>query len=558
LNDPAIRSVSRREVTIYSSEITGTIHIFFHDLAVPQRMTPATATYTSAQPAQLHQSQPRRLGRAWRHWGLLALVLLALAVRLPGVNRPLVGHFATKNVTYAMIARNWVRGRSSACYPAMDCMTGGERGWHLLEFPVASYLAGVGWSCCGGSLDVWGRATSMTFSVGSVLVLFWLVRRWHGLSAACGAAVMLALAPVAIIFGQSFMLESSVAFFSIVTFACLDQWLAKRRHRWLALAAAGFSLLLLTKIYMLVLILPLTVMAWRELHRHSRRAMRRHWIEFVVAAVLATAPALAWCANVLRVSATDSPLSQRVFYSIRQSAEVNQASLRLLSSPAFYAKLLDDLTGPVLTPLGFVLCLTGLMNPACRRHLVWLAAMAVLVMALPAKFYGILYYDVVLLPPLCILAGLGWQRVAERLRPSLAATAGFVAIALLLSMRYTVGPAFLTPEEDRGVTAAAAALGELADVEEPVLTMHGWCTDLLYYCDRPGWGVSPDDPRLPDRFALALRQGTRWCVATNLDVLDRSPLALAELAEWTVVREGDDFRIYRLDSRNAGHVFKGP
>jgi hypothetical protein len=217
-----------------------------------------------------------------------------------------------------------------------------------------------------------------------------------------------------------------------------------------------------------------------------------------------------------------------------------------LVSPSFYRKLLDDFTGPVLTPLGFVLCLTGLMNRAWRRHAPWLASMAVLVAALPAKFYDILYYDVVLLPPLCIVAGLGWQLVAERLRPERPAIAGLLAVALLFSLRYTVGPAFVTPAEDRSVTAAAAALRELADIEEPVLTMHGWCTDLLYYCDRPGWGVSPDDPQLHERFALARRWGARWCVATNLAEVERSSQAVAELSDWTVVREGDDFRVYAM------------
>ncbi|HUY33839.1 MAG TPA: glycosyltransferase family 39 protein [Pirellulales bacterium] len=505
---------------------------------------PRTATHRGAQLAQLPQSPPPRFAWLRRNGGLLALVLLAAAVRLPGVNRPLVGHFATKSVFYAMIARNWVMGRSPVWYPAIDCMTGGERGWHLLEFPVAAYLAGAGWACFGGSLDVWGRATCVAFSAGSVLMLFSLVRRWHGLSAAYGAAVTLALAPVAIIFGQCFMLESSLVFFSVATIGCLDQWLARRERRWLALAAVSFALLLLTKIYMLVLILPLAAMARREPRVGPWGGSRRRWIEFIVAGALAATPALVWCANVVRVSAPNGPLSQRVFYSLRQSAAVHQSPQELLVSPTFHRKLLDDLTGPVLTPLGFVLCIVGLTNPAWRRHVAWLASMAVLVAALPAKFHDILYYDVVLLPPLCILTGLGWQRVAERLRVGRMATVGLLSVAMLLSLRYAVGPAFLTPPEDRGVTAAAAALRGLAGIEEPVLTMHGWCPDLLYYCDRPGWAVSPDDPRLPERFALARRHGTRWCVATNLEAIDRCPLAISALADWEVVHEGDDFRVY--------------
>ncbi|HVC96494.1 MAG TPA: glycosyltransferase family 39 protein [Pirellulales bacterium] len=503
------------------------------------------ASRSGPQLAPLAQSSPRRFPWVWRNRALLALVLLAAAVRLPGVNRPLVGHFATKNTIYAMIARNWTTRHSPPWYPAIDCMAGGERGWHLLELPVAAFLAGAGWAGCGGSLDVWGRATSIIFSVGGVVVLFSLVRRWHGQSAAFGAGLALALAPVAVIFGQSFMLESSVVFFCVATFWFLDEWLAGQSRHWLVLAAISFGLLLMTKIYMLVLALPLVAKVWSELRNGSWPSRGRCWLEFLVAGALAAAPALVWCANVARVSAADNPLSERVYYSLRQSAEVHQSPQSLLLSPTFYRKLLDDLTGPVLTPLGFVLCLTGMMNPAWRRHLAWLTSMAVLVVALPAKFYDLLYYDVVFLPPLCILVGLGWQMVAERLRPSGTAVAGVLAVGLLLSLRYAIGPAFATPAEDRSVTAAAAALRSLTNVEEPVITMHGSCTDLLYYCDRPGWGVSPDDPRLPERFALARRHGTRWCVATNLELFDRSPLALAELADWTVEREGADFRIYK-------------
>jgi hypothetical protein len=276
----------------------------------------------------------------------------------------------------------------------------------------------------------------------------------------------------------------------------------------------------------------------------QKRSQGGSWFELILAGILALAPAIAWCANVARVSAPDNRLSHRVFYSLRQSAGVHQAPQRLLDSPGFYRKLLDDLTGPVLTPLGFALCLAGLTNRAWRRHLYWLLSMALLVAALPAKFYDILYYDLVVLPPLCVLCGLGWQLIDERMHISRRAKVGLLLIALLLSMRYAVGPAFTTPAEDRSVTAAAAALQDLAEVEEPVLTMHGWCTDLLYYCDRPGWDVSPDDPRLRERFDLAVREGTRWCVATNLAELDGSRSASTELARWTVVREGNDFRVY--------------
>ena len=85
--------------------------------------------------------------------------------------RPLTGAFATKNATYAMIARNWATGRSPWRLPTTDCVAGGDRGWHLVELPVAAYIAGAGWRYVGGSLDVWGRATAVAWSIGSIAAL---------------------------------------------------------------------------------------------------------------------------------------------------------------------------------------------------------------------------------------------------------------------------------------------------------------------------------------------------------------------------------------------------
>ncbi|HVX61927.1 MAG TPA: glycosyltransferase family 39 protein, partial [Pirellulales bacterium] len=164
------------------------------------------------------------------------LLLLTAAIRLPGVNRPLLGNFSTKNLTYAMIARNWGEGRASLWRPTMDCLVGGQRGLHLLELPVSAYLSGTAWRLCGGSLDAWGRLASVAFSVGAVALRFSLVRRWHGQAAAYGAGLALALSPAAIIFGQSFMLEASLVFFMMASFWALDRWLTTCRSFWLLAA----------------------------------------------------------------------------------------------------------------------------------------------------------------------------------------------------------------------------------------------------------------------------------------------------------------------------------
>ncbi|HVX60033.1 MAG TPA: glycosyltransferase family 39 protein [Pirellulales bacterium] len=472
-------------------------------------------------------------------------VVLAVLVRLPGICRPLLGHFATKNVTYAMIARNWVLGRASFWHPTMDCMAGGDRGWHLLEVPVSAYLAGAGWSIFGGSLDVWGRASCIAFSAGAVALMFALVRRWHGPIAACGASVALALSPSAVIFGQSFMLEAPLMFFALASFFCLERWLSGNRRRWLLLAATSFALLLLTKIYMLVLALPLAALVWRRMANTARAEGLRTGGEFILAALAAVAPAALWYAHVWQIAAPGEPSSAHVFYSVRQSATVHGWPHPLLTSADFYRRLLDDLSGWMLTPIGAALALAGFWNSAWRRHAAWLAATAILVAALPSKFYELSYYDLAILPVFCLLVGLGWQAVYERIKPGRFGIACTLLAAIVFSLRHAAHPAFATPAEDRGVLAAAAAVRARTRPEEPVATLHGAASDLLYYCDRPGWAFSVNDRRLNERLQIARERGARWLVVADLDSAlgSRSAAALAKLR---AVGEGEDFRIYEL------------
>ena len=501
-------------------------------------MSDASAQIEIPQPSQ----SPRLTAIFW------ALLVLAAAVRLVGIDRPLVGNFATKNVVYAMVARNWAQGRTDLRYPMLDCLVGGRRSLHMLEFPASAYLTGSLWRVFGGSLDIWGRATAVAFSTASVAMIFLFVRRRHGPVAALGAGAALALSPVSIIYGQSFMLEPSLVFFTLATFYCLDRWLAAGRRAWLTGASVCFALLLLTKVYMLVLLLPLAATLLRAGHNGLCPAgqpgqPRRRRIA-AAALTLAILPAAVWYWHAMRTAAPGGPLASSVFYSVRQSGAVHCPPHPLLRSPDFYRQLLDDLTGVVLTPVGFMLLLVGVLDRAWRGYAVWLLAMLVLVVALPLKFHEMNYYYLAVLPPLCVVAGLGWQTVYRKLRPGRAAIVGLLAVALVFSLRYAVGPAFVTPEEDRAVVVAGAAVQALADDDEPVVTMHGSTIDLLYYCNRPGWAIAPDDPKLDSVLDEHRRQGARFLVVAGPEA-EGGPAAIAALP---VVQDGDGFRIYALST----------
>lgn len=467
---------------------------------------------------------------------MAAVVLLALLVRCGGIDRPLLGHYATRNVVNAMMARNWAQGEASFWRPTLDALAGGQPAWIMVELPVAAYAAGALWHYLGGSLDAWGRCLSIALSLGSTWLLMLLVARWHGQRPALVAGLVLALAPVSVVVGQSFLLESSLVFGALAALLAMERYLAGRGRWWLLGCAAMLSLVLLTKIYMLVLFLPLCTMVWQT--------QRRVDVLALTALALAAAPAVLWYADAYLAAAGAD--AQRLYYSVRHSVADHAWPHPLLTDPDFYARLARTLASSALTPLGALLAAVGLLHQGARRHWPWLLAMAVLLVALPRKFDEQPYYWLVVLPPLCVLAGLGWQRIETyRPLPRWAAPAMLVA-AVGLSLRLSIGPAYATPEEDRAVLPAAAAVRELAGAEERVITMHGSTLDLLYYCQRRGWGLSPHDEELSQRVLTARRQGAAWMVVVDSAQPDVTPLLERAAAPCEMVRSQPGWRIYRL------------
>lgn len=474
------------------------------------------------------------------------LLAASVLLRVGGLARPLLGHFSSKSVLYAMIARNWATGRSSWLLPRVDCLCDGQRGLHLVDYPVAAWPAALGWKMFGGSLDVWGRATTVVFSVISIVLLYRLALRWHGRTAALGAAWALALSPASVIYGQSFMLEPSIVCFTLAAMLSLDRWAVDRRSRWLAAATIGLALAVWTKIYLVVLLVPLAaVLAWRRTEP-ARPLARGSLIALVLAALVAITPGLLWTSWVWSISRSESDTAAHVFYSLHTSAAVHAPGSALLLSPDFYRKLLDDFTGPALTPLGFVLALAGLAHPAAARYRSWLATCLLLVLLLPLKFYRLNYYDLVVLPPVCLLAGLGWQKWRSIAGSSEWHRWLVLGVAVALSLRWALVPGFVTPAEDRAVPSAAAAARALTEPGEAIATVHGTNFDLLYYCDRPGWALAIDDPRFDERLAYAQASGARLLVVAHVEALERHPAAKRSINSLPLVASGEDYQIFRL------------
>lgn len=498
--------------------------------------------------AERESPQHAARGPGWR-W-LLLIVLIAVVVRCGGLSRPLVGNFATKNAAYGMIARNFARDAAPFWRPTVDVLIVGEPGAHLLEVPLAAYVAGYGWKWCGGNLNIWGRLQAVFWSALTAALLAWLGTRWFDRLAGVAAGLVYALSPVAIIYGQSFMLEASVAFLAVAAVAAVEMWTSTRRRWWLIACGAALACLFLSKIYMLVICWPVLWCVPRDRDRREQSAVRAV-LPLAITMALAVVPAAVWLAYVF--SATGPALdASHTYYSLRDSATAHAWPPPVLRTGEFYRQLLDDAAGVVLTPLGLVLAVAGLVSRRWLRLIPWLLSSAVLLVALPNKFHVMNYYFVPALPPLCVLAGLGWSEVAGRLTQPQRRNLGVLLLLVggVFAARFATRPAYVTPTEDQSVVAAAAVIQEVSQPDDLIIAVHGSTIDLLYACDRRGWAPSSSDPQLPERMQEAIAGGARFLVICHL--AEFPPAELQRLGDQSVqVRGGVDFIVLDLAPPDA-------
>lgn len=524
--------------SVMIGRLTGTTRTFLHRHRRILGIMPAAAQVAAAQTTQAASLGDERRFR----WAIAALVLATIAVRMPGIDRPLVGNFATKSAVYAMIARNWALDRAPIWRPTIDLTAGDERAWHLMEWPAAAFVAGQGWKLCGGSLDAWGRGVSIACSAGAVWLTMLLGRRLLGRTAAIAAGAVMAFSPVSIVYGQTFMLEASVAMFTLLTLYALEVGLDERRLGWIAVAAGAFSVLVVTKIYMLVLLLPLGLSLVRAKNRLAAAA-----IAIFVVALLPTAW---WYAKVMQIPSTTGPAFEH--HPLGRST-IHAFPHPLLFSASYYVRLATDFATHVLTPIGACVLLGGIA--AFRRRgqlplITLLAALGSLLIALPLKFFAANYYYVVLLPGVALATGAAWAEVQRHLsKPWM--RAGIACVGLVAALRLAIGPAFATPPGDEAVEVAAAAARAAIPTGQPIATLHGSSVDLLYYCDRRGWALNAADPEFAAKVTEAAARGARYLIVADLAAARRRRETNAVLSDLPVVQAGSDWQLLSLESNSA-------
>lgn len=491
---------------------------------------------------------------------LLLLVLgVALAARAVRLDAPYLDHHAHRQTDVATIARNFYEDNPSIFWPQVNWRADAPN-YIESQFPLVPWLASRAYRTVGEHPWV-GRGIVALFAGLQVAALYGLVSLYWGQVTGFFAALFLALSPLAVYFGRTFMDDTPSLALATVALWGVAAW--ARRGRWWMLTLGLFALALavMVKLVTLYVFLPVVIILWQRWGWHT-------WRRPVAWAILILPllPVIGWYAWARTLG------QQYLTFGIWGPASNEAAdlakwgSVALVFSRDFVMRVGGRILGQVLTPAG----LAALVVAALSAVKIIATSARRVTQGLPvfgSWLAGVLVY-------VGISGRAQWIHDYYQL-PFVVALAPFVGygLAVLWRMRwYGRGLAL-------GLVVLLAAFSTRI-LPEYHLDWHGWILQeaqvvqaitgpddriitvtfdnqptLLYHLHRPGWIV---DYLQPDKLATVpdlIAAGGRLVILQNIETPQATAIRLTEqpwLAGLTLIEQSDRYVIYQVPLAREG------
>lgn len=498
-------------------------------------------------------------------WALALLLLAGLIIRFEGIGINLIDHHCFREGTEAMMARHFAREGLFIQYPRIDGYSA-EPLLFVNEFPLYPALI-AGCYRIGIEHVVFGRLISIAASLGTVLVLYLLLRRMSRNTAPVWGTALFVLSPLGSYVGRCVMRHPLAFFFMILSFYLWILWLKKPvRLYWIGTWVSGALSILMNfaNAYMglPMLCALILIRGWKGLFD------RRVWL----LAGLTLFPTALWLNHAMEFGA----------WFMTGEGGVAQRDLgRFLHlgwwNSEFFGSLGYHLWTMLLTPLGCFLTLVGLLV-AWKSPLAWIARVWALTVFLYFGFdhYPIYmhvhdYYFVHALFPACLAFGLAGGGLVEigTLKSPRFPHVGTAVAALVLGCLFMVNwlmydrplkKRFLATEVGwlQHWLPASQGVRELTE-PDAVLVVDREIDALIYLCDRRGW-VTDWKKLTPEALESMVGNGADYLLITSYTMGEKGtftgydfydPVNGSPAAQWVqkngkVVKDGLVYQIVDL------------
>lgn len=418
---------------------------------------------------------------------LVLILILSFLLRLYKIDNPIADWHSWRQADTAAVARNFYEEGFNPFLPRGDDMSAiseikpalNLNRYRMVEFPIYPSLVYIAYVLNGGVDEKLARLVSVFFSLGSIIFIYFIVKRYSATTHALLSGLIFGILPFSIYYSRVTLPEPGLIFFCLGMFYFIDRWIYERKIKLMVLSILFTACAFLTKPMAVFFLLPLIYSYY--LKEGFRIPPLRYWIFFV----LAFGPFVVWR------------------YWILNFAEGIPASSWLLNGngirfrPAFFRWIVGDRLGrEILSIAGGALFFLGIIvKPYVKSnyllHFLTLSSFLYLVVFATGNVQHD-YYQALLTPVLSIFLARGFWLLFKGIPVFLPRIISMPLAIFLLSLTL-----YLTWNEVKGLYQvnnwAIVHAGEAADKLLPknaiVVAPYLGDTAFLYQINRSGFPV---------------------------------------------------------------------
>ncbi len=490
----------------------------------------------------------------WFTLGLLAILLIAVGLRLQHIQNPILDHPNWRQGDTASIARNFATLNYNILYPQTN-YDGPPPNYVELELQIVPFIAASLYKIFGVHAII-GRLITLAFSVGTVAVVAFFAR-WLFSSAVAGliAAFFYATFPGSVYYGRTFTPDTAMVFFLTAALYVTTRLIVEDEvfnQRSLARSTALLTLAYLAKPVSVAGIIAVAAALWERVR--SGRTMRPTAMLVMLAVPLVILylydvkvsqhAEWHWASGITKlhvipglIGALTSP-SAFALKALNFVKVINMLRLTMLGTLAFLASIVSFVALPWI--------------PMRSRWMIWGWLVGGLLYTYAVVTVERVDYYMYLLLPLCALAlggalarFIAWVFSADASTPVRYAIAALVPLFALACAAQ--GHAAVRPYYAYSITAYrnATTLNRVLPPKALVVLGH-YGPDILYYMNRYGW---EEDPYLWTPFdeESAIRKGARYFIAAEDDRLRRNLELCAWMQRFPLLASNVTWPVYHTD-----------
>ena len=472
---------------------------------------------------------------------ILFLIFLTFITRFYKIGSPVADWHSWRQVDTSSVSRNFVEKGFDLLHPTYHDLSNipsgkdNPMGYRFVEFPLFNIVqAGLYNISNFGTIEAWGRLTSVLASVSAVIFIYLIVRRYEKFYEAFFTSFYYAVIPFSVYYGRAILPEQAMVasilggiyFFDI----SLNQESIKKMYLWLFIAFVFIASAILIKPYALLFTLPIFYISWKK----YGFKLLFHWKLWLMA-FFCLLPFALWRLWMLQYP-EGIPVSNWLF---------NGGDIRFKGA-FFYWIFADRISRLILGYWGVAILIIGILSCSVKDNIkksglffyTFLTSSLLYLFVIARGNVQHDYYQTLIIPTISIFLGIGSARLIYL--PKDLGNRNLSRLIWLFITAFTLGFGWYFIRDyyninNSSIITAGQAADKILPKNAKVIAPYEGDTTFLYHTKRSGW------PSFQNPIPELINKG-----ATHLILLNPTENNYEFARIYPVVSESKEYIIFKL------------